>query len=196
MPLTPDIILRTDDTLGDVFLTFLDPSARRSQGVALVENLLAQPLGVAGEPLVAALTAGTTVIDSSPPVEIAITTDGFHSPVTNYVSLTPGSAEVSAIISASPTTLLELRVILEPTALVDRWVMLFDASSLPADTTEPLWRGYVPGGSSISESWGGELTELPGLTFPSNGIVAAVSSTPNTLTVTGAEAYFQAVSLV
>jgi hypothetical protein len=193
--LTPDIILRTDDTIGDVFLTFLDPSSRRSQAVALVENLLATPMGVTGEPLIAALVPGTT-IDSSTPVEIAITTDGFPHPVTNYVPLTPGSAEVSAVISTTPTTLLELRVILDPTALVDRWVMLFDASSLPVDTTEPLWRGYLPGGSSISESWGGEFTELPGLPFPSTGIVAAVSSTPNTLTVTGAEAYFQAVSLV
>jgi len=193
--LTPDTILRTDDTIGDVFLTFLDGSARRSQGVALVENLLSTPMGVTGEPLVAALIPGTT-IDSSTPVEVAMTTDGYSHPVNNYVPLTPGSAEVSAIISASPTTLLELRVFLDPTVLVDRWVMLFDASSLPADTAVPLWRAFIRGGSSISESWGGALTELPGLDFPSAGIVAAISSTPNTLTVTGAEAYFQAVSLV
>jgi hypothetical protein len=188
--LTPDIILRTDDTIGDVFLTFLDPSARRSQAVAFVENLLATPMGVTGEPLIAALTPGTT-LDSSTPIDIDIKLGAYHTPVTNYASLTPGSAEVSAIISSTPTTLLELRVFLDPTAIVGRWVMLFDASSLPVDTTEPLWRAYIPGGSSISESWG--AVSLP---FPSVGIVAAISSTPNTLTVTGAEAYFQAVSLV
>jgi hypothetical protein len=193
--LTPDTVLRTDDTLGDMFLTFLDPSSRRSQAVAFVDNLLVVPMGVAGEPLIAALTPGTT-IDSSTPVDIDIKLGAYHTPVTNYASLTPGSAEVSAIISGTPTTLLELRVFLDPTATVGRWVMLFDASSLPVDTTEPLWRAYIPGGSSINESWGADPTELPGLIFPTNGIVAAVSSTPNTLTVTGAEAYFQAVSLV
>jgi hypothetical protein len=192
--LLPDIITRTDDTLGDVFLTFLDGSSRRSQAVALVENLLAQPMGVTGEPLIAALTSGTTVIDSSSPVEVAMSLDSFPHPVAVFG--TAGSAVASAVISSTPTDLLELRVILDPTALVGRWVMLFDASSLPADTTVPFWRAFIPGGSSISESWGGELTELPGLTFPTTGIVAAISSTPNTLTVTGAEAYFQAVSLV
>jgi hypothetical protein len=192
--LTPDIILRTDDTLGDMFLTFLDPSARRSQGVAFVTNLLVVPMGVTGSPLIAALTPGTT-FDSSTPIDIDIKLGSYPAPVVNYVPLTPGSAEVSAVISTAPTTLLELRVFLDPTAIVGRWVMLFDAISLPADTAEPLWRAYIPGGSSIGESWGADPTELPGLIF-STGIVAAISSTPNTLTVTGAEAYFQAVSLV
>jgi hypothetical protein len=172
---------------------FLDGSSRLSQGVALVEALIGNPMGVTGSPLVAALTPGTT-LDSSTPIDVEINTGAFHTPVTNYVSLTPGSAEVSAVISTSPTTLLELRVFLDPTAIVGRWVMLFDAISLPVDTTAPFWRGYIPGGSSISESWS-TLINLTGLTF-STGIVAAISSTPNTLTVTGAEAYFQAVSLV
>lgn len=189
MALTPTVVTRTDDDAGDVFLMFLDGSSRLSQGVALVEALLGNPMGVTGSPMVAALIPGTT-LDSSTPIDVEINTGAFHTPVTNYVSLTPGSAEVSAIISASPTTLLELRVFLDPTVILDRWVMLFDALSLPVDTTVPLWRGYIPGGSSISESWGDI-----GLPFPSTGIVAAISSTPTTLTVTGAEAYFQAVSL-
>jgi hypothetical protein len=132
----------------------------------------------------------TVVISNATPVDVNVVTDGYNTPVTNYVPLTPGSAEVSAIISTAPTTLMELRVFLDPTALLDRWVMLFDASSLPVDTTEPLWRALIPGGSSINESW-----NHIGLPFPATGIVAAISSTPNTLTVTGAEAYFQAVSL-
>ena len=109
MALTPTVVTRTDDDAGDVFLMFLDGSSRLSQGVALVEALLGNPMGVTGSPMVAALIPGTT-LDSSTPVEVAIATDGFATPVTNYVPLTPGSAEVSAIISASPTDLLELRV--------------------------------------------------------------------------------------
>lgn len=191
MALTPDTILRTDDLVGDVFLTFLDGSTRHIQGVALVENLIATPMGVPGTPMI--LADLTVVVSNTPSVDVNVVTDGYHSPVTKYV--TPGSAEASAVISSTPTDLLELRVFLDPTVLLDRWVMLFDASSLPADTAVPLWRAFIRGGSSISESWGVALTELPGLTFPSNGIVAAISSTPNTLTVTGAEAYFQAISL-
>jgi hypothetical protein len=146
-------------------------------------------MGVPGTPLIAALYP-TIVIDDTTAVNVSIVTDGFATPVTNYVPLTPGSAEVSAIISAAPTTLMELRVFLDPTVVLDRWVMLFDASSLPADTTVPLWRALITGGSGIKESW-----NHIGLPFPSTGIVAAISSTPNTLTVTGAEAYFQAISL-
>ena len=193
MALTPTVVTRTDDDAGDVFLMFLDGSARLSQGVAIVEALLGNPMGVAGTPLVAALYP-SIVLGNPTPIDIDIKRGAYPTPVVNYVSLTPGSAEVSAVISTSPTTLLELRVFLDPTAIVGRWVMLFDAISLPVDTAAPFWRVYIPGGSSISESWS-TLINLTGLTF-STGIVAAISSTPNTLTVTGAEAYFQAVSLV
>ena len=187
MPLSPDTVLRTDDAAGDSFLTFLDGSARRVQAVAIV-NLNGDPMGVTGTPLVAEIS-NAVLIDSTTPIDVNIaSTVHTH---THNVYVTAGSAVASAVISGAPATLVELRVILDSAVAVDRYVMLFDATSLPVDTTPPFWRLLVPAGSEASETW-----NPSGLDFPNLGIVAAVSSTIGTLTVTGAEAYFSAVSYV
>lgn len=185
MPLTPDTVLRTDDAAGDSFLTFITGSGDRAQGVAIV-NLNGDPMGVTGTPIVASIT-GNVGIDDSTPIDVNVASST-HSH-THVTYATAGAAVASAVISAVPATLVELRVILDPTATADRWVMLFDASSLPADTAVPIWRSYLPGGSGIGESWGDI-----GLPFLSTGIVAAISTTADTLTVATAEGYFHAIS--
>lgn len=188
MALTPDTVLRTDDAAGDSFLTFLDGSARRVQAVAVV-NLNGDPMGVTGTPLIAEISNAITIDDTTPvDVNIASTTHTH----THNVYVTAGAAVDDAVISAVPATLVEFRAILDSAVAVDRYVMLFDANTLPvANGTAPFWRILVPAGSEASETW-----NPSGLNFPTNGIVAAVSSTIDTLTLTGAEAYFSAVSYV
>lgn len=194
MALTPDTVLRTDDAAGDSFLTFLDGSARRVQAVAIV-NLDGDPMGVVGTPLVAEIS-NAVLIDDSTPVDVNIaSTTHTH---THTIYVTAGSAVASAIISGAPATLVELRAILDSSVAVDRYIMLFDADGTTAgqqigdlESTAPFWRLLVPAGSEASETW-----NPSGLSFPTNGIVAAVSSTIGTLTLTSAEAYFSAVSYV
>jgi hypothetical protein len=106
--------------------------------------------------------------------------------------VTAGAAVADAIISADPATLVEFRAILDSAVAVDRYVMFFDDDTLPvANGTAPFWRLLVPAGSEASETW-----NPSGLQFPTTGIVVAVSSTIDDLTLTGAEAYFSAVSYV
>jgi hypothetical protein len=186
MALTPDTVLRTDDAAGDSFLTFLTGGGDRAQGVAII-NLNGDPMGVSGTPIVASISNNVSVDDSTPiNVNIASTTH-VH---THIVYGTAGAAVAAASISAVAATLVELRVILDPAATVDRYVMLFDndGSTPPVTGATPIWRSYLPGASGIGESWGDI-----GLPFAS-GIYAAISSTADTLTTTSAEAYFHAIS--
>jgi len=187
--LTPDTVLRTDDAAGDSFLTFLDGFARRVQAVAVV-NLNGDPMGVTGTPLVAEISNAVLLDDSTPiNVNIASTTHTH----THTVHVTAGGAVSEAVISAVAATLVEFRAILDSAVAQDRYIMFFDddGTSLPITPgTAPFWRLLVPAGSEASETW-----NPSGLEF-STGIVAVVSSTIGTLTQTGAEAYFSAVSYV
>lgn len=187
MPLTPDVVLRTDDAAGDSFLTFLTGGGDRAQAVAII-NLNGDPMGVTGTPLVVSVS-NTVSVDDSTPIDVNIAST-IHSH-THVVYGTAGAAVASAVISAVPAVLVELRAILDPAATADRWVMLFDndGSVPPINGAVPIWRSYLPGASGIGESWGDI-----GLPFAVNGIYAAISSTANTLTITAAEAYFHAVS--
>jgi hypothetical protein len=188
--LTPDTVLRTDDAAGDSFLTFLDGSARRVQAVAVV-NLNGDPMGVSGTPLVAEIS-NAVLIDSSTPIDVNIaSTTHTH---THTVHVTAGGAVSEAVISGDPATLVEFRAILDSAVAQDRYVMFFDddGAALPITPgTAPFWRLLVPAGSEASETW-----NPSGLQFPTDGIVVVVSSTIATLTQTGAEAYFSAVSYV
>jgi len=187
VPLTPDVVTRTDDAAGDAFLTFLDGSGRRSQAVVLV-NLAGDPMGVTGTPVVVATGSNEVLIDSTSPVNVNIaSTSHTHAHV---ISATAGSAVANALIYTGVTTLVEFRVLLDPTVSVDRWVMLFDSATGvigDLENTAPLWRIFVPAGAEASETW-----NPSGLEF-AVGIIAAVSSTIDTLTLTGAEAYFHAI---
>lgn len=185
MPLTPDVVTRTDDAAGDAFLTFLDGSGRRSQGVVLV-NLNGDPMGVTGTPVVTTVS-NAVLIDSATPINVNIaSTTHTHAHV---VSATAGTPVANALIYTGITTLVELRVLLDPTVSVDRYIMLFDSAALIAtlEGTAPLWRILVPSGIEASETW-----NPSGLEFTA-GITVAVSSTIGVLKLTGAEAYFHAI---
>lgn len=186
MALTPDVVTRTDDAAGDAFLTFLDGSGRRSQAVVQV-NEGGNPMGITGTPVVVATGSNEVLIDSSTPINVNIaSTSHVHTHVT---SATAGTAVANALIYSGVTTLVELRVLLDPTVSVDRWVMLFDSIAAigTLETTAPLWRIFVPAGAEASESW-----NPSGLEF-ADGITVAVSSTIAVLTLTGAEAFFHAI---
>lgn len=186
MPLTPDVVTRTDDAAGDAFLTFLDGTGRRSQAVVLV-NLNGDPMGVTGTPVVVATGSNEVLIDSTTPVNVNIaSTTHTH---THVVSATAGAAVANALIYSGVTTLVEFRVLLDPTVSVDRWVMLFDSIAAigTLESSAPLWRIFVPAGAEASETW-----NPSGLEF-ADGITVAVSSTIAVLTLTGAEAFFHAI---
>lgn len=101
-------------------------------------------------------------------------------------------ARDSAVISDRPSFLYDMQVI-SNNASDERYLMLFDATAVPADGAVPVWRAVVPAEQHISISFiGNDHANFGGANFK-NGIVAALSSTKATLTVTSSsEAYFQA----
>lgn len=102
-------------------------------------------------------------------------------------TVTPEASADSLVIKAAPGKLGEILVVMDPTAgITDRCAMLFDATSLPANGTDPVWRFPVVGSKAAAYAF------PRGLEF-TTGIVVALSSTWDDLTVTvGLEAYFHA----
>jgi len=186
MALIADVVTRTDDAAGDSFLTFLDGLGRRVQAVVVVNNN-GDPAGITGTPLVVSVS-NAVAVDDSTPINVNVASEV---PAGTTVVYSTGNAPVaSAIISTTAGySLHELRVILDPAATTDRWLMLFDATSVPADTAVPYWRAFLPGGVETSETF------QFGLPFPNLGCVAVISSDPEDLAITGAEAYFQAIGI-
>ena len=138
---------------------------------------------------------GTVTVDDSTPIDVAVTgtvTVDDSTPIAVAPSIpvgvdysSGGTAVDAAVISATPAVLRELRCIMDPATTSSRYLMLFDAAALPITPgTAPLWRMLVPAGGEASESFN------PGFDFPTNGIVAALSSTATTLTVTTATECF------
>ena len=96
---------------------------------------------------------------------------------------TGGSAEDSAIIATTTATLYMLRVLINTEN--DRYLMIFNNTSLPANGTAPDHRAFVPGLGEAMESLGPYGRKF------STGMVVALSSTRDTLTVTtGSEGFF------
>ena len=196
MALIADVVTRTDDAAGDEFLTFIDGLARRVQGVAIV-NLNSDPMGVTGTPLVVSVTNNVT-LDDSTPINVNIASEA---PATPYVVYGTSTAAVaSAQISGSgPYMLKQLRVIMASTSTVDRYLMLFNGNGVSAGQTladfndpnvvAPVWRAFLPAGVETSETF--DDNEL----IFSNGLLACISSTEDSLTLTGAEAYFHAIGI-
>lgn len=90
-------------------------------------------------------------------------------------------------IMANPGNVAEVRVQLDPSVLVDRYLMLFDLTSTPVNGTAPVWSIQVPAAGTASESWS------RGLDFSTNGCRAVLSSTPGSLTIVpGNECYILA----
>ena len=186
MALIADSVTRTDDAAGDSFLTFLDGLGRQVQAVAIV-NTNSDPMGVTGTPLVTSVSSAVT-IDDSTPINVNIASEA---PTTPYIVYsTAGTAVETAIISASPFTLKQLRVIMDSGTATDRWLMLFDSdTTVGLAGTAPRWRAFCPAGVETSETFDdGELS------FPTTGLTAVISSTPGTYTATGVgEVFFQAI---
>ena len=192
MALIADVVTRTDDAAGDEFLTFIDGLSRRVQGVAIV-NLNSDPMGVTGTPLVVSVS-NAVAVDDSTPINVNIASEA---PATPYVVYSTGvSAVASAIVSGSGYTLKQLRVIMDAGTTNDRWVLLFDAdgvsagqtvAELDSNNTPPDWRMFCPKGIETSETF--DDNEL----VFTNGLVAALSTAPGSLTIAGSEVFFHAI---
>jgi len=87
------------------------------------------------------------------------------------------AADDSLVALAAPGAVGEVSVSLDTSAgASDRTVMIFDAASLPANGTVPKWRFPVAGAKAASYSFPHGLD-------CNTGIVVALSSTEDTLTV-------------
>lgn len=98
-------------------------------------------------------------------------------PPVAYGSAAP---EDSAAMFALPATLTSFYGL--STAATQRWVMLFDAVAVPADTAVPFRQIAVGAGTGLGDNF---YLDVPpdGIRF-NTGIVCAMSTTPDTLTVT------------
>jgi len=176
MALTATNVTRTDDTSGDLFLTFDTPGGDKAQGVAVIDAS-GNPIGFTGSPIVTSITGS---------VSVNLAASG-----TPWAYNTAGTAENVVQLYNAAADLRELRVILDPATPSDRYLMLFDVGSAPVNGAVPTWRALIPGGGEASESFPADLP----FSF-SNTLYVGVSSTPDTLTITSGEAYYHARGLV
>ena len=154
---------RDNDVGGSAFLIFTDGSTRRIQSFASVDDNGAQS-GIASNPLVATLVAGGARW--------------------KYDSV--GAAEVSALLRNGAGDLRELRVLLDPSVVTARYLMLFDTITLPTLGALPDWRALIPPAGAASESWPGGDFEF------TTGCYAMISTTIDTLTASAADGFFHA----
>lgn len=99
---------------------------------------------------------------------------------------TVGTAVNGALLRAGSGSLSELRVLLDPSVVNVRYLLLYDTATLPVGGAVPKWRGLIPPAGQMSES-------IPVGKFPfTTGCYAMVSTSVDTLTISGAEAFFHA----
>lgn len=99
---------------------------------------------------------------------------------------TGGAAEEQAVVSGSGTGVRVVTCLLDPAVTTSRYCMLFDATAAQANGATPIHRFLVPsqGAASVTFEYGRPV---------SSGLVVALSTTANTLTLPGSgEAYFSA----
>lgn len=98
----------------------------------------------------------------------------------------------SAVISDKPAFLYDMQVISNNTT-DERYLMLFDSTTVPANGAVPVWRAVVPAEQQVSANFvGNDFANFGGANFQT-GIAVALSSTKNVLNVTTSdEAHFQA----
>jgi len=164
MAFTKKTVNRVDDLSGDAFILMEAPTASSeyAQGVVLIDEN-GNPQGLTSSPISVKIDAGTLT--------------KFHSGNTNVTNF---------VCDATSGTVYDIRVVLDPSVSVTRYLMLFDANSLPGDTATPVASGLI---WSMVIPFAGEASEhFPqGLTY-STGLTAVISSTHDALTiVTSAE---------
>ncbi len=102
----------------------------------------------------------------------------------DYTSYSTGGApEASAVLSATPGTL----IMLTGYSTAAGYVLLFDSASVPIDTTVPKYRLAVAANDNFSF-----LIPVCGLPEFKNGFSVCFSSTIATKTLGAAACYFQA----
>lgn len=93
-----------------------------------------------------------------------------------------GALAASAVVKATPGTV--YTVVFTNTNVAARWLQLYNATAVPADTAVPFISIPVAAGASVTLDFG-----LYGLPF-STGICVANSSTAATKTVGAADSFF------
>jgi hypothetical protein len=161
MAFSKKTVLRIDDLSGDSFILMEAPTASTeyAQGVVLIDED-GNPQGLTSSPLSVKIDAG------------ALTQ--FHSGddnVTNFVC------------DSSSGSLYDIRVVLDPSVSVARYLMLFDANAAPSSplltpqsTGGLIWSMVIPPAGEASESFPLGLAYTAGLT-------ACISSTHDDYTV-------------
>lgn len=162
MAFTKKTVNREDDLSGDSFILMEAPSASTeyAQGVVLIDED-GNPQGLTSSPLSVTLDPGTLV--------------PFHSGNTNVTNLTGGN------IDATSGVLYDIRVILDPSVSVARYLMLFNRNTLPGNTVTPIadgliWQMVIPPAGEASESF------PLGLAYDT-ALTAVISSTHDELTI-------------
>jgi len=157
-----ELAKRPEPSEGLGFNTFRDAGGGRSQGVALTDGD-GEHLGIPGNPMV--IEPGST-------------------PLIKY--RTGVIPEASALLSALPTKLRQIRIILQKSTTSHLYLMLFDGVSVPANGATPDWRAFVPRGGQADEVFNrGEELEF------AVGLVAALSTDEDSLQIAGPVGFFQ-----
>jgi hypothetical protein len=161
MAFTKKTVLRIDDLSGDSFILMEAPTASTeyAQGVVLIDEN-GNPQGLTSSPLSVKIDSGTQA--------------KFHSGDTNVTGF---------VCDSSSGVLYDIRVVLDPSVSVARYLMLFDANSIPTSpdsapqtTLGLVWSMVIPPAGEASESFPQGLAYTAGLT-------AVISSTHAAYTV-------------
>lgn len=143
MAFTKKTVNREDDLSGDSFILMEAPTASTeyAQGVVLIDED-GNPQGLASSPL---------IVTTAP--QGTLTT--FHS----------GGANVASFLcDGTGGTLHEIRVILDPSVSVARYLMLFNTNAALSPGDDPIWTLVIPPAGEASESFAFGLTYSTGLT--------------------------------
>lgn len=99
---------------------------------------------------------------------------------------TPGAAATKFLVASTAAgAIFKVDVIMDPTVVGDRYLLVIDKATAPVNTDDPIIRARISGGfASIDLGlYGHEVT---------SGVSVAISTTPGLLTLPGAnEGYFQ-----
>lgn len=123
--------------------------------------------------------------------EDGIKTQGVYLAEASDIHYRSTAAEDDAVVHANPASMHWLEVELDASITDDRWLMVFDSTTVPADTTKPKFAWMIPTTAAGKRS-SRFVESVTGFRFDT-GVSIAISSTKLTLTKTSAtEGAFQA----